>query len=133
MQKDPRFSGLYLNLDRGSATPPSLWQKIVGGVVMVGVFALALTFSVALFAVVITVGLVVWGYFWWKTRAVRKAMREHMAAGMDPRRAAAEAYSSTRAEAPGARAETRGLIIEGEVVREVKDEDVPGAGDRGRS
>ena len=42
MHKDPRFSGLFLNLDRGSATPPSLWQKIVGGVVMVGVFALAL-------------------------------------------------------------------------------------------
>ena len=80
MHKDPRFSGLFLNLDRGSATPPTLWQKIVGGVVMVGVFALALTFSVALFAVVITVGAVAWGYFWWKTRAVRKAMREHMAA-----------------------------------------------------
>ena len=88
MHKDPRFSGLFLNLDRGSATPPSLWQKIVGGVVMVGVFALALTFSVALFAVVITVGAVAWGYFWWKTRAVRKAMREHMAAEMEARRAA---------------------------------------------
>ena len=86
MHKDPRFSGLFLNLDRGSATPPSLWQKIVGGVVMVGVFALALTFSVALFAVVITVGAVAWGYFWWKTRAVRKAMRharERAEAGAD--------------------------------------------------
>ena len=92
MHKDPRFSGLFLNLDRGSATPPSLWQKIVGGVVMVGVFALALTFSVALFAVVITVGAVAWGYFWWKTRAVRKAMREHMAAEMEARRAAGAAH-----------------------------------------
>lgn len=119
MHKDPRFSGLFLNLDRGSATPPSLWQKIVGGVVMVGVFALALTFSVALFAVVITVGAVAWGYFWWKTRAVRKAMREHMAAEMEARRAAG--------------AGTRGLIIEGEVIREVKVEDPPADAGRDRT
>lgn len=97
MHKDPRFSGLFLNLDRGSATPPTLWQKIVGGVVMVGVFALALTFSVALFAVVITVGAVAWGYFWWKTRAVRKAMREHMAAVRSKRAPAVSA--SCRASA----------------------------------
>ena len=117
MHKDPRFSGLFLNLDRGSATPPSLWQKIVGGVVMVGVFALALTFSVALFAVVITVGAVAWGYFWWKTRAVRKAMREHMAAG---------------AAHGGGGAGTRGLIIEGEIIREVKVEDPPADAGRDR-
>ena len=121
MHKDPRFSGLFLNLDRGSAAPPSLWQKIVGGVVMVGVFVLALTFSVALFAVVITVGAVVWGYVWWKTRAVRKAMREHMAAEMEARRAAGAAHAGGAA--------VRGLIIEGEVIREVKaDEPSPGPG-----
>jgi hypothetical protein len=120
MHKDPRFSGLFLNLDRGSATPPSLWQKIVGGVAALGVFALALTFSVALFAVVITVGVVVWGYLWWKTRAVRKAMREHMAAEMEARRAAGAAHS-------GGAAATRGLIIEGEVIREVKIDEPPAA------
>ena len=126
MHKDPRFSGLFLNLDRGSATPPSLWQKIVGGVVMVGVFALALTFSVALFAVVITVGAVAWGYFWWKTRAVRKAMREHMAAEMDARRADGAAHGRGGAG-------TRGLIIEGEVIREVKVEDPPADAGRDRT
>ena len=100
MHKDPRFSGLYLNLDRGGAQAPSLWQKIVGGVAALGVFALALTFSVALFAVVITVGVVVWGYLWWKTRALRKQMREHPPTG-------------------------RGMVIEGEVIREVEIEDRP--------
>jgi O-antigen ligase len=126
MHKDPRFSRLFLNLDRGSATPPSLWQKIVGGVAALGVFALALTFSVALFAVVITVGVVVWGYLWWKTRAVRKAMREHMAAEMEARRAAGAAHS-------GGAAATRGLIIEGEVIREVKIDEPPAADRRDRA
>ena len=125
MHKDPRFSGLFLNFDRGSATPPSLWQKIVGGVAMVGLFALALTFSVALFAVVLTVGAVAWGYLWWKTRAVRKAMREHMAAEMEARRAAGAAH--------GGAAATRGLIIEGEVIREVTADESPSGKGRDRA
>ena len=115
MHKDPRFSGLYLNLDRSGAQAPSLWQKIVGGVAMVGIFALALTFSVALFAVVLTVGVVVWGYLWWKTRAVRKAMREHMDARM--------AEGASRPGGISSPAGNRGLIIEGEVIREVRVED----------
>jgi hypothetical protein len=32
-------------------------------------------------AVVVAVGLVVWGYFWWKTRALRQAMRERPPGG----------------------------------------------------
>lgn len=122
MHKDPRFSGIFLNLDRGSATPPSLWQKIVGGVAMVGVFVLALTFSVALFAVVLTVGAVAWGYLWWKTRAVRKAMREQMEARM--------AEPGMRAGGAGPSRGARGLIIEGEVIREVKVEEPPSADGR---
>lgn len=119
MHKDPRFSGLYLNLDRGGAQAPSLWQKIVGGVAALGVFALALTFSVALFAVVITVGVVVWGYLWWKTRAVRKAMREHVEA-------------ARQARGSGAPHEAATLVIEGEVIREVpEDEAGPASGRRG--
>jgi hypothetical protein len=122
MYRDPRFSGLFIN--RGSATPPSLWQKIVGGVAMVGVFVLALTFSVALFAVVLTVGAIAWAYLWWKTRAVRKAMREHMAAEMDAQRAGGRG--------PGEATAARGLIIEGEVIRELEVEEPPSA-NRGRS
>lgn len=125
MYRDPRFSGIFQTVRGPAATPPTLLQKIVGGVVMVGVFALALTFSVALFAVVITVGAVAWGYFWWKTRAVRKAMREHMAAEMEARRAAGGAPG-------GSGAGTRGLIIEGEVIREVKVEDPPADAGRDR-
>ena len=83
--------------------------------VMAGVFVLALTFSVALFAVLLTVGVVVWGYLWWKTRAVRKAMREQMDA------------AGGRGPGAGGAARNQGLIIEGEVIREVRveDEDAP--------
>lgn len=124
MHKDPRFSGVFLNVGGGSATPPSLWQKIVGGVAALGVFVLALTFSVALFAVVITVGVVVWAYFWWKTRALRKAMREQMDARM--------AEAGMRAGESGGAQAASGLIIEGEVIREVKIEDGAGQDERGR-
>lgn len=99
MYRDPRFSGLFDKLQRGDGVPPSLLQKIVAAVVTVAVFALALMFSVVLFAVVLTVGAAAWGYLWWKTRALRKAMR-------------------AQGEATGAHG--RGLVIEGEVIREVR-------------
>ncbi len=68
---------------------------------MVGVFALALTFSVALFAVVLPrrggLGLLARG----RDRAVRKAMREHMAAEMEARRAAGAAHGGAGAGRAG--------------------------------
>lgn len=67
-------------------------QKLLAVVVAGGVFVLALMFSVVLFAVVLTVGAVAWGYLWWKSRAIRKQMRDNP---------------------PG------GLVLEGEVIREV--------------
>ncbi|MDI3515583.1 MAG: hypothetical protein ACLGH1_10850 [Gammaproteobacteria bacterium] len=119
MYRDPRFSGIFQTLGGPAAKPPTLLQKIVGAVVMAGVFVLALTFSVALFAVLLTVGVVVWGYLWWKTRAVRKAMREQMDAQM--------AAAGGRGPGAGGAARSPGLIIEGEVIREVRveDEDAP--------
>jgi hypothetical protein len=113
MHDERSFSGLYLNSDRPGARAPSLWQRIVGGVAVVGVFALALTVSIALFAVVLTVGAIVWGYLWWKTRDLRRAMREHMNAHT------ADSGMRFDTTQPGP-ADTRGVIIEGEVIREVK-------------
>jgi UPF0716 family protein affecting phage T7 exclusion len=37
---------------------------------------LGLMFSVALFAFIAVAGLFAWGYFWWKTRALRKVMSQ---------------------------------------------------------
>jgi hypothetical protein len=53
-------------------------------------------------------------------------MREHMAAEMDARRAAGAAHGRGGAG-------TRGLIIEGEVIREVKVEDPPADAGRDRT
>ena len=95
MYRDPKFSSFFNQFGRGDGTPPSLLQKIVTVLVTIAVFGVALMFSVVLFAVVVTVGAVAWGYLWWKTRALRKQMREHPPTG-------------------------RGMIIEGEVIREVE-------------
>ncbi|MBL8383822.1 MAG: hypothetical protein JNM90_12135 [Burkholderiales bacterium] len=61
--------------------------------------AAAFMFSLVLLAVLLVVGVVVGGYFWWKTRALRRAMRE--------------AGGREAAMRPGARG---GEVIEGEAV-----------------
>lgn len=117
MPIDPRQSGprlRFVHLRSASAKPVSLWQKVVGVAVAAGVFMLALTFSLVLFAVVATVGVVVGGWFWWKTRAFRKQMREAM------EEARREAEAAGHAPAGGAR-RPDAVIIEGEVIREVRD------------
>ena len=126
MYRDPRFSGLFQTLGGPAAKPPTLLQKVVGAVVMAGVFMLALTFSVAFFAVLLTAGVAIWGWVWWKTRALRKAMRAQMDAQAAARGARAEGY--------GPAGGNRGLIIEGEVIREVEvEEEVRRDGPGGRT
>jgi len=92
--------------------PPSLWRKAVALVATVGLVGVALMFSVVLFAVVLTVGVAAWGYFWWKTRDLRRQMREQ---GGPAAWAAARA-----AQREG------GLVLEGEVIREVDPAREPG-------
>ncbi len=61
----------------------------------VGLLILGLTFSVVVFAVVAVAGLGAWAYIWWKTRKVRRAIREQQQAASHgyayeaPRQAAA--------------------------------------------
>jgi ABC-type transport system involved in Fe-S cluster assembly fused permease/ATPase subunit len=59
-----------------SANPPSPLRKLVGVIVTISVAIVALMFSAMFFAVIAVVGLIAWAYFWWKTRDVRKQMRE---------------------------------------------------------
>lgn len=74
-----------------------LLRKVVVFVVTAAMIGLALIFSVLLLAVVVTAGAVALGYLWWRTRDLRKQMREHP---------------------PG------NVVIEGEVIREVDFRDV---------
>lgn len=40
---------------------------------------LRLLFSIVLLVVVLVMGAMVFGYFWWKTRALRQSMKAHVA------------------------------------------------------
>ena len=81
--------------------------------VILGVLALAASFmfSLVVVAVLAVVALTVGLYFWWKTRALRQAMRETLEAQQQ----AAEA--GMRMDAGGAAPEADGAVIEGEAVR----------------
>lgn len=56
--------------------PPGPLAKFFALVLGTLLLVLGLMFSVVLLAVVAVLGLGAWGYFWWKTRALRQAMRE---------------------------------------------------------
>jgi hypothetical protein len=75
---------------------PGLLRKLVaavaGTLILVGAFML----SVVVLAVVAAVGLAGGAYLWWRTRELRKRLREH-----------------ARAQAAG------GRVIDGEVIRDV--------------
>jgi hypothetical protein len=74
-------------------------QKLLSIIVGLGVLALGLMFSAVLLVVGVVVGLIVVGYLWWKTRELRRAMRD------------------TKAGAYRPPPPTCGEIIEGEAVR----------------
>jgi len=61
----------------GRAAPVTgVLGKVVAFVAGAGLLVLAFVFSVVLLAALVSGGLVLFGYFWWKTRALRKRLRE---------------------------------------------------------
>jgi len=85
------------------ANQPSLPGRILAFAAAAVLLAVSLMFSLLLFAVALVVGLLLWGWLWWKTRELRGQMRERQMGGMDD-------------QPPG------GRVIEGEVVREEADD-----------
>ena len=81
---------------------------VIGGALVLGA---AFMFSLVFFAVLAIAGLVFWLYFMWKTRALRRQMREQRGAQM-----------GAQASGPATSAPASGDIIDGEAVR-VADED----------
>lgn len=59
-----------------SPQEPGLVGKVLGVVAGAALLVLGVMFSVVLLAVLVVAGLAAWAYFWWKTRELRKAMRE---------------------------------------------------------
>jgi sensor histidine kinase YesM len=88
-----------------AAKPPGFLRKLVALVVMVALIALVLMFSAVLFVIILVVGTIAWAYLWWKTRELRKHMRDF------------QAQARTRAE-PASNDE----VFEGEVIRVVDSE-----------
>ncbi|HZP86712.1 MAG TPA: hypothetical protein VFB54_07810 [Burkholderiales bacterium] len=80
---------------------------VIGSIALVG----ALLFSVVLFAMVLATAVVGGGYLWWKTRALRKHVREQMQSAM---RDAQRDLNGRNANDSG----SDSVIIEGEYVRE---------------
>lgn len=93
MEEQMKFSQRYARFNR---QPQGLFGKILTLVVGGTFLVLAFMFSLVVLAVVAVGGLLLGGWLWWKTRALRKVMREQ-----GQRQPASE-----------------GHIIEGEVIRE---------------
>lgn len=51
-------------------------QKLIAFVVGTILLVLGLMFSVVVLVALVAIGLAVWAYLWWKTRELRRAMRE---------------------------------------------------------
>ncbi len=89
-----------------SGSGQSLPARILAFVLSVGLLVVGFMFSLVALAVVAVLGVIIAGWFWWKTRALRQAAREQ-----------ARHYRSEQADRHNA-ANGSGVIIEGEVVRE---------------
>lgn len=85
--------------------------KIVAALVGTVLLVLGLMFSVVIIAVAIAFGLVIWGWIWWKTRALRQQMRDQMEARMAAGEGASAPHTDGEGPAPS------GRVIEGEVIR----------------
>ena len=60
--------------------PTGILGRLFAMLLTTVLLVLGFMFSVVILAVVAVLGAVGLGYFWWKTRAVRRAIREQMAA-----------------------------------------------------
>lgn len=90
------------------ATDASPLRKVAGVIVTLVLAIVALMFSAVFFAVIAVVGVIAWAYIWWKTREVRRQMRDIV-----------EQSQSVMREQTASNDE----VFEGEVIRVVDPED----------
>ena len=81
MQTDEERSTLTGSDARFSTSAPSLPVKVLTFASAAVLLVVAFMFSLLVFAILATVGVLVWGYLWWKTRELRKQMREQPPGG----------------------------------------------------
>lgn len=80
-------------------------QKILALISTAILIAFGMMFSAVALVFILTIGLTGFAYLWWKTRAVRKLMREQNQAAND-----SEPFKDN---------DFKGEIIEGEIIRKV--------------
>jgi Flp pilus assembly protein TadB len=97
-QQNPQFR---------QGTPPGPLAKLAAFVLSAGFLVLAFMFSLVALAVVAVLGVVLGGWLWWKTRAMRKQMQQ-MREAADRMGNAGPMHSDQ--------------VIEGEFIREVPPE-----------
>ncbi len=76
MNTDPSFRRLHGR--QVHLQPKGFFGKLVALLVGAGLLVLGLMFSVVIVAVAAVGGLAFWGWMWWKTRDLRRRMREQM-------------------------------------------------------
>ena len=86
--------------------------QLIAALVALVMLVAGVMFSVVFLAVLAVAGMLLWGYFWWKTRALRKVMREHM-----------EAMQAQSFAAPPPASGGESDVIEGESVRVADEKD----------
>lgn len=90
-----------------SNTSGSLIGRVVALFATCALIVLGLMFSVLLFAFIVVAGLLAFGYLWWKTRALRRQMRQQFREQATGGAAGGEFTGEV----------FTGEIIEGEVIR----------------
>lgn len=97
-------------ISNSSANPPNLLRKAVAVISALALAGLALMFSALLIAVILIAVVLSGVYLWWKTRPLRKQMRD-----FPPRGVAREEEVENE--------EIEGEVIEGEVISVVASPD----------
>lgn len=82
-----------------------LFALIFGAILLV----LGFMFSLVILAVAAVIGLAAFGYFWWKTRALRKVLREQQAAAANAKPAGGEVFEGEAVVVEEYRAEAQRL------------------------
>jgi UPF0716 family protein affecting phage T7 exclusion len=63
------------------AGEPSLLTRILAAIAGAILLVLGFMFSLVILVLIAVAGLAAWGWFWWKTRELRKAMKQRPAGG----------------------------------------------------
>jgi membrane protein implicated in regulation of membrane protease activity len=98
---------MFINFDPSGRQPKGILTQVLTAILGAVLLGAAFMFSLVFFAVLAVAGVILWAYFWWKTRAIRSQLRKQMNAQM----------SGQNFEAPPSAPESNGDVIEGEAVR----------------